>query len=509
MSAEIINQTGFISQSPVSQKSSFVELSSDFSLPDYQPEIRRLLSTRVNVLPPSEYIGNDNAEFSGEIIYRILYTGNDGGLYSASMTDTYTFSSPLEYGAKNPSPDDVLATGYAHAESVVARVLAPRKLNLRCKLSTDAEVLSPAVCYPRSNSGAGEQMQNLIAEAPVRKIKKLMGEPVALSDFIALDSPLESARIVDFSSSALITECTPAAGSVSCRGEVWLKILYCNDSESDQALTLMRKMPFSVLLDDSETDASFECRANAYISGEMLEIEENGINCELFVTVCAEAQKNEQFSYIKDSYSTERKCECYYQTLELPLSVKCANGNISQSNAVKLADARISPDAKIVDAVGSATVRETAFDSGKMILKGECGYTVICSLNDEYSAHDLSLPFKYELDCRNAPTSDPKWNAEATVLSTRARADGEKLFIDSEIALSVRVSAMGKVETLCEIELGEEIEKRESEIVVCYPDKSDTLWSVAKRYAEPTSRIKLKNAISENDQTLKKKYLII
>ena len=513
MSSELTNQTGYISQMPVCEKNISIEVNSDFSLPDYQPEIRRLLSTRVSVLPPSEYVGNDSAEFSGEIRYRILYIGSDGSLYSTTLSDNYGFSAPLEYSSKNTSPDEISIIVSTTPETVITRVLAPRKLNVRCKLHSDIEALSPAVCSPRINGTVSEEsIQNLIVSCPVRQIKRMASEPIALSDFITLESPTESARIVDCVSNVFMTESSASQGKINCKGEAWLKILYCNESESDQPIVLTRKVPFSCTLEDDAIDNSFECRSRGFVSEEKFEIEENGINCEFFVTVWAEAQKNDMLSYVKDSYSTERRCECSYQSITLPTALKCMNGNLTQSETLKLSDVKVSPDAKIIDVNGTASANELLVESGKITLKGECSYQVLYFLDEEYGTQDITLPFKYEIDSRSATNindAKPSWSANVNVISSRARCDDERLFLDSELALSLRMGSEKSIDVLSESVFGEEITKPKSEIVICYPEKSDSLWSIAKHYTEKTEKIRLQNAISEADQALKKKYLII
>ena len=67
-------------QIPLCEKTVLTEVSGDFSLPDYQPEIKRLLRIRPCVLPAAPYAGAGNAEFSGTLDYYVLYMGNDGGL---------------------------------------------------------------------------------------------------------------------------------------------------------------------------------------------------------------------------------------------------------------------------------------------------------------------------------------------------------------------------------------------------------------------------------------------
>ena len=93
------NHIGYFHQMPVTDKHLSVELNSDFSLPDYQPEIRRLLSTRVNIIPPSEYADNGGASFEGTVNYKILYLGADGKLYSTSLSDKYSFSIPIDFNS--------------------------------------------------------------------------------------------------------------------------------------------------------------------------------------------------------------------------------------------------------------------------------------------------------------------------------------------------------------------------------------------------------------------------
>ena len=62
------------------------EISNDYSLPDYMPEIRRILHIDVNVLPPAKYINVTGAEFNGNVDYNVLYAGSDGELHTAPLS---------------------------------------------------------------------------------------------------------------------------------------------------------------------------------------------------------------------------------------------------------------------------------------------------------------------------------------------------------------------------------------------------------------------------------------
>ena len=72
---EIRYTRGRYMQVPINEKTVTTELSGDFTLPDYQPEIKRLLKVSAEVLPPQKYVGDSEGEISGGIDYYVLYTG--------------------------------------------------------------------------------------------------------------------------------------------------------------------------------------------------------------------------------------------------------------------------------------------------------------------------------------------------------------------------------------------------------------------------------------------------
>ena len=104
----------------------------------------------------------------------------------------------------------------------------------------------------------------------------------------------------------------------------------------------------------------------------------------------------------------------------------------------------------------------------------------------EYSSAVIELPFRYET---KAPDSFAGVSADALfsgeVVSARARVDGERIGIDSEISMSGCSFEMAQTKILDRVSFGEEIGRSVGEYTVCYPEKSESLWSVAKRYGVP------------------------
>ena len=65
------------------------DLAGDFVLPEYRPEIQRLLDARVTVSPADVYLSAAGCEVGGTVEYRILYCGGDHPLIIALTHPAY------------------------------------------------------------------------------------------------------------------------------------------------------------------------------------------------------------------------------------------------------------------------------------------------------------------------------------------------------------------------------------------------------------------------------------
>lgn len=506
------NNIGYFPQMPVCDKHSSVELNSDFSLPDYQPEIRRLLSSRAIILPQSEYIGNGNAEASGEINYKITYLGADGSIYCANLSDKYSFSSPLEFNLHNVNTDEVTLLPSCKTESINVRVLGPRKLNVRSKLDCHLYAFSPALFTPNlvgpHNKSA---LENQVFETSCINVKKSVNESKILNEFISFDSDNDNFRIIDCISDAIINECSATNDKIAVRGDVVLKIFYCNETESAHPLITTKKIPFSHELSCVGVNSLYECYAKGVCFDERFDFQNNGVAVELTLLLSAMAQRNETVKYIYDSYSTEKKTESSSADLIITNNARCSHANLTQNDIFSLENIKLSPDAKIINITCKSVLNELIKENEKLIFKGVNDYQLIYFLDGEYSSVSLNSPVKYELDSRSVPelTKAFKWRAESSVPSVRARHDGERLFVDCELNFNIALYYEHEIKLLNEVIFGEHHNKNNSQILLCYPEKNATIWNVAKHYGESQRAIRQKNSIPENENGIKRRFLVI
>ena len=110
------------------------EVAKDYTLPDYQPEVRRVLHVGTQILPPAKYVTGNRAELNGTVEYTVLYVGMDGELYSAPLSAEYSAAIPLEDTGRFDFGEGVCLLTDTVCETVNTRLTSPRRLSIKSRL---------------------------------------------------------------------------------------------------------------------------------------------------------------------------------------------------------------------------------------------------------------------------------------------------------------------------------------------------------------------------------------
>ncbi len=496
---QMIKEIGSIKiQSPVCDKQVVTELTSDFSLPDYQPEVKRLLRVQATVSPPAKYIGAGSAEFSGTVDYAILYTGNDGALYCTTESSDYQFSTPLEMTSEFNLNDGLVCDVEVVPDMTVGRVAAPRKLSVKCRLRSRVRILGnkePVAQISGDLSGSTPtSLQRLCGHAEVARVFTGQGDTLSLGDEILLDADAADLRVIAAEGHVFVNEASCGSGVVNCRGELCLKLLCCHESTPETPIVHLRRIPFSQAVPTDGAEVNCDACASGICSELRITMDDGRILCEAGIRLSTHAQRNETLSFTRDLYSTDRACETAKKSLVLPHAIKCLNGNFSLNTTLPLEETGIRPGMSVLDLSLTPLVTSLESEHGKYYLNGKCRAHIILSDGEEISAQELELPFRYEADGGSENAVD--YNACVDVISCRARIDGERLGVDAELAVSMAMRGEENAEILSEAAFGEPFSTASSLWTICYPSREDTLWSVAKRYHRSVDGISERNELA-------------
>ena len=517
-------------ESTVFDRTLTCELNDEIVLPDYMPPISRVISADATAAPPSRYVSGSEAEFAGNVRYRLLYesapdkeNNTPGGLWCAESTSEYDVSvkrddnGSSDFGDYSSSPSDFVTVASANTENVSARVTAPRRVTLKCRVRVRAKMY-----------GKKEYAMTCRGSAPENSIRRLSGSgftPVTLSgisDPIELQDNLTpdmlpagkgEIRVITCGGNLFISDVNDTGTSANCRGDAELKLLLCREGEGERPFAVTRRIPFSteILYDTSageglKTDGA---RCWGAVTQTSASVEDGNVICSATIMICAEAAGTGEFGCVRDVYSCEVNSETARKKLPSCRPVGIFNGNATVSGSEELKKVVSDPGVRIVsaeavpmpDPVFSAEIGTNCSVS----LAGKLKCTVITDNGAEMSSGEFEIPYKYTADLpelRGAKDADVTGNAEVGAVSCKCRIDGDRITADCEIWVAMRVNAESEINAVSEVNFGTPRKDpihgggRNRGITVCYPGPDDTLWSVAKRYGADTDKVAAENGLT-------------
>ena len=477
---------------PISDRSVTSEISGDFTLPDYQPEIKRLLRVSASVLPPSKYVSERGAEFAGNIDYYVLYTGSDNALYCAPLTSEYKINLPIESGEfdKDGFIGGFVGGMSVYPDMISGRVTAPRKINIKCRLKGRGQILGDLE-LSGGRTEAENGIQTLLSTLDTVRREWSIGDPLVLHDEMICDNNDGDMRVIMADGRVLVNEITPTSGFVNCRGDVYMKLLLCRESEG-KPYSVMRKMPFSHTVAISGVGSGASVAARGTVSEMNISVDDGRVDIDVTALIECETCCGEQVSFVKDVYSTERVTENKYCKYDVPFLGVASTGNFTLSDSKSLDEVGIAHGSRVIDICGVAYPEEYDLGGGRCALMGRARFSLILEKDGEYSTAEIELPFTYKTGA-SGDFDGAMFSCD--VISSRARIDGERIGIDAEVGVSGVATAYESQNILSEVGFGDELERRRGELVICYPCGDDSLWSVAKRYGADVDRLAVNNGI--------------
>ena len=483
------------------------EISGDFVLPEYLPEIRRLLRIGVIVSPPTKYISASQVRLSGTVDYGMIYVGGDGEIYSTRLPSDYEISSALlgegGYGAENI---EIVADAYP--EAVTGRVTGARKLNIKCRIASDVRAIDRMTMGGDVAAFGDGHIQRLIKN--VECCTCIFGENRESEVVHELDINGDE-RYINTDCRVFIERVNAFDGYAECEGRVVLRHLM--SKSNGDTYVAVHKVDFSETVEMDGMKSGMP--VSAYGRCSLIEVAEahegseegnGGLTVSARLYIAAQGFKSESFDYVKDVYSTVYDCETVKSAYDVPIFCSSANVNmtLSESKEIEALGIATADGMTVVDSIASARAESVVKnDNGSCVINGKCRFNVIvCKKNadadpqsNEYSVVEAEVPFKYELG--GGVDLPESYSVEIEAIEPNARFDGDKLGFSCELAICLAFMSKERIELVSDIHCGEEHKLNKNALTVCYPEKRDSLWSIAKRYRTSVGETAKENGIDD------------
>lgn len=472
-------------------------IDADFSLPDYCPEIRKILRCSVTTNIASVQNSSGRVTADGNAIVRLLYVGENGK--TAAHEQSYPVQKIVE---SNRIVSDSAVSVCVNTDYVNCRAVNSRRVDVRAMLTFVFKVLNKREENILCNAeGAGIQLMN--DEFNFASMTGVCEKTFAMSEVVELDNEKNPvSKIINVSSSVATGDVKIINNKALLKGDCIVKIYYI--AEDSCALeSVEHSMPVSqiVELEGLNEKSIYNLKMNVCSCEAVPKADSSGnmrlIDLNIRISAFLISFEETSVSLISDSYSTDYDIKASKRNMEMfEYSDKF---NTTFINKVVLESIGVSVDCVL--AVWCSEIKYSfSSKDDKCITSGTYQATVIYR-DSENNIGIIQKPvdFEYSAKLSRRPERIVCYGS-ASVAACSCSVDGEsRLELKTEIMLSGIVMSSFNKKYISSIELSEDSAKHEKScaLTIYYCDKGEDVWDIARRYNTTVDVVMAENDLSD------------
>ncbi len=451
------------------------DVTEDFTLPDYQPEVRRVVGVRALATVDGKYLSGDELEADGGVTYTLLYIGGDGGLYQTSQTSPYTAHIPAKSEDDRFSVSDIVLS--CAAENVSVRVTAPRRISLSSRVRLTMMSQKPMDAEMKADG----KVRSLTDKHKCAYITELRHTSEAEGEL----HEREGMRVVMANAEICIADVRMNADRALVKGDAYVSLSLVSP---EGEYSLARKgVPIEEEIALPEAARDTESYATAFAVPIMLEVEsaeDGGIKWRMEYDIDLDVMRCSEATVTRDAYLTDTEDSVKTAEYEAYYPAATVNGRLTSSATVKQR-----AGSRPVCAWGTATAEKCGITGGRAVMGGTVKLSVLTDVEGELVTDEVSVPLRYECDavagCADTDDSALARRMSVSVNDVSTRGDGDNIHITAELAISAIALGMQRVACVQSISPADGAKKCESGgnvIRVYAPGESESSWDVEKRF---------------------------
>ncbi len=474
----------------------------DFLLPDYEPEVFRLLKTRVQPVIQQIHVNGNRLELGGVCNVSVLYLGEDQNTLQAARQSA-PFSKIVEL--KKEAGPDCMVQCVPRCYFVNARAVSPRRLEVRCGISLRTRVMQQAALP-------------ILADADKLQLHKTpitcCGARITAAKSCTMSEDLELGQakpafhsLLDASYQVTLTEKKIMANKMIVRGDLLTRILYCPEG-SGRPETMEWSEPVSQIIDLPGIDEEYICDIHVdQINGTFETMRGDGecrtLSAEwtmLFTAVC---DKNEEKTITDDGFSCQFASSPVFETVPLNRIVTSVSQTfpVTASMAIQQVESLLS----ILTSMGESSCR---LEEGRLLLSGTIEVTAVYCTPEGIMTADKPVLFEAALDCPAAENAG--FSPSITVSSASGTISSEGIDLRLQLSVSGILYQTIQAKLLTDIQVDESkpLTRSNAALRICYAEPQESLWEIAKRCRTSLSAIMEENGL-QSEKLSERQMLLI
>ena len=475
---------------------------SDFSLPEYMPEILRIIKSTAQPKINSCRAVGERVTVDGECELRMLYTAEDGGIYAFSQSRPFTrhcenvvFNTATDIkGEVNVSFVNCRATSTKRAEIKAGLVI---KITAFTEEVEEVIALEPNTCIE-------EKCVNVTAMSSGCKKTRSF----SMSDTIALPAPC--AFVVSTRANAICTEIKKISNKIMVKGDATVEICYVDANDKAVTQHLKHSLPINQILEFEGMEEAFDGSVGLTVTAidVMLKGDNSGtLDLALGIDASACMWEQRELSLICDAYAVGGSVE-----LKRKPHVYFTNPQAITDTFVFKSDFQVAGEgvSRVLDAIGEITNVNVKRENGVLSICGCVNMSLLVrDLSGSLSGINKMLDFEYE--AKSEGSSDEIFCLPNIFVMSLDCAEKGNNAIDVRAEIYINAMVLDKIciDTVTDITESEaRVQRKGNAITVYFPEGAESLWSIARRYNTTVRAIAEENGL-EGDTTESLKIIFI
>lgn len=471
----------------------------DYILPDYYPDIFRMVKCEIVPEIMSYSIGEGKISYELCVSVNILYCSENSKQLN-TLRQKMNYSKTVESVKIQGNPEVVLIP---ETDYVNCRVVNQKRVDVKgavtTKIKINGENKQEMICDVK---GLNVQLKKRPVEYAVGKLSAY--KTTEISEEIELShSKPQVKSVIRACAYANAPDTKVISNKLIVKGNIDINVLYsCEDNGTPSMETMKFTVPYSQILDINGIDEAYKCYVNINTAScEVTPTADNDGNmyklkCEISVRISCNAMKSGYAELVTDIYSTRYPCDFKMTGVKISCMPASFDESVNEKYTFECTDSKIDKVYDVWCSAGNTSIK-TIPEEKSVLVSAMLHYAVM------YREHD-GMPVLLEKECaceHKISLHDIECgsyaDAEISICNcTYNLASGDKLTVNPELKITGKVYRSSEVEAVSDIQINsEEIKKADSNYALrlYFGTTGESIWDIAKKYSTSVNAVMEEN----------------
>lgn len=470
----------------------------DFSLPDYCPDIQRILKCQVCPRITGRSIVGEHLELEGSAAIKVIYLDSGGGcIRCCENVKPFSASIALKKQAEN-----AMIFTSTRVEYINCRATSPRRLDIHGAFSVCAKV-SEKINSEFVSNIEGDDIQEKCEQIPASQVTAAAQQPFTVSEVLEISESKPPANtVIRSGAAACVTDYKVVSSKLILKGEVSVKLLYAPETEDMLPEAMEYVIPYSQMLDCDGLEEGNTCDVSVDVLSFDLQIKSDSagentlFEAEIRLAANLTAYEDTEISIVTDAYSTQFDLETQMQSKPIFRLIDIITDSATQKNSFDLGEPGISKVIDIWNEISSVTAEE---EDGQIQFAGKLNLCILA-----INAQEKPFYFERVVDF----TASHEWRQKQSGIFCAPRVEvsnisfritgGTGVEVKTELKLTAAVFQSSSHKMIAGVEADEtkvRTKDTSAALTIYFADTGESLWDIARRYCTSVKAIQKENEL--------------